>query len=103
MLNIICGLLASFELPAVILAETSESLETSTYLTFDCLNKFGAFNSTLLVFDYLLGALVADSLLVKLNEIARWRLFCSSCCCYVSNTGIALYMQLVAQLNFASI
>ena len=54
-----------------------------------------------MVFD-LLGALIADSLLVELDEIARWRLFRTSCR-GVFNCGIALYMQLVTQFNFASI
>ncbi len=88
---------------AGILPDTSESLETSTDCVLDCLYKFGAFNSTIatLVFQ-LLGALIADSLLVELDEIAGWRLFCSNSCRCVFNCGIALYMQLVAQFKFVA-
>ncbi len=78
------------------LANTSESLKTPTYFVLDSLDEFGAFNPAR-VFD-LLGALIADSLLVEFNEIACWRLFCD-----IFNSGIALYMQLVTQFNFASI
>ena len=96
----VSGLLASLELWDVILTDTSETLETSTYFALDCLDKLGAFNSTLLF--HLFGALIADSLLVELDEIARWRLFCTIRCDFF-NSGIALNMQLVTQFNFASI
>ncbi len=95
-------MLASLELCTGMLANTSESLKTSTYFVLDSLDEFGAFNSAR-VFD-LLGALIADSLLVELDEIARGRLVCcTSCCCCVFNCRIGLYMQLVTQFNFASI